>query len=131
MNWLLDVNALIALGYRAHTSHDRMIDWLASIMKADARFVTCPITEIGFIRVAIQAGLEASVPNALETLQGLKQSSPIAFEFIPDSIAADGLPTYVKSAKQVTDGYLLALATSASMQLATLDRGIPGAFLIP
>jgi hypothetical protein len=34
-------------------------------------------------------------------------------------------------AKQVTNGHLLELATESSMLLATLDKGIPGAFVIP
>jgi hypothetical protein len=41
------------------------------------------------------------------------------------------LPKWVKSPAQTTDGHLLQLAIANGAVLATLDEGIPGAFLIP
>lgn len=131
MKWLLDVNTLIALAHQGHADHARVIRWYASLMGQNAKLGTCAITEIGFVRVSIQAGFENNVPDAVETLLGLKESSPIPFEFIADSLGADRLPSYVSGAKQVTDGHLLELGKVASMQLATLDKGIPRASLIP
>lgn len=131
MRWLLDVNALIALAHQGHADHSRVMRWFASLMDSDAGLATCALTEIGFVRVSIQAGFENDAPGAAETLQGLKTSSRIPFELIPDPLGADRLPAYVLGAKQVTDGHLLELAKEFSMRLATLDKGIPGAFLIP
>ena len=131
MNWLLDVNALIALAHQGHAEHSRLIRWYGSLIGSRAGLATCSITEIGFIRVSIQAGLEQNVPDASETLCGLKESSQIPFDFIPDELGGDRLPSYVLSAKQVTDGHLLELAKQHSMRLASLDKGIPGAFQIP
>ncbi|NLT69379.1 MAG: VapC toxin family PIN domain ribonuclease [Verrucomicrobiaceae bacterium] len=131
MRWLLDVNALIALAHQGHADHSRAIRWFASLLGSEARLVTCAITEVGFVRVSIQAGFENNAPDASETLRGLKTSSRIPFDLIPDSLGADDLPAYVLGAKQVTDGHLLALAKKSSMRLATLDGGIPGAYLIP
>ena len=131
MKWLLDVNVLIALAHQGHADHARVIGWFASLIGSGAGFATCAMTEVGFVRVSIQAGFENNAPDAVETLHGLKTSSRIPFEFIPDVLGADRLPAYVVGAKQVTDGHLLELAHEFTMQLATLDKGIPGAYLIP
>lgn len=131
MSWLLDVNALIALAHQGHADHPRLIRWFASLIGSEARLGTCAITEVGFVRVSIQAGFESNVPDAAETLRGLKESSVIPFDLISDALGADRLPPYVSGTKQITDGHLLELAKEFSMQLASLDKGIPGAYLIP
>ena len=131
MRLLLDVNTLIALSHQGHADHSRVIQWFASLIGTDARLGTCPITEVGFVRVSIQAGFENNAPDAVETLRVFKASSRVPFDLIPDTLGADRLPAYVIGAKQVTDGHLLELAAESSMLLATLDKGIPGAFLIP
>lgn len=131
MNWLLDVNALIALAHQGHADHSRLIQWFASLLGSEARLGTCSITEIGFVRVSIQAGFENDVPGASETLLGLKESSRVPFDLIPDELGANRLPVYAMGAKHVTDGHLLELAGEHSMGLATLDKGIPGAHIIP
>ena len=131
MSWLLYVNALVALAHQGHADHRRMISWYASLIDSGETIKTCSITEIGFVRVSIQAGFERNAPDAVETLTGLKQSSQILFQFISDPLEADGLPDYVLGSKQVTDGHLLALAQDSSMQLATLDKAIPRAYCIP
>ena len=131
MRWLLDVNALIALAHQGHADHSRMIRWFASLIGSEARLGTCAITEVGFVRVSIQAGFENHAPDASETLRGLKNSSRIPFDLGPDFLGADRLPSYVMGVRQVTDGHLLELAKESSMQLATMDKGIPGAYLIP
>jgi toxin-antitoxin system PIN domain toxin len=130
MNYLIDVNVLVALAHQGHADHQRVIRWFVSLINSGARLATCSITEVGFVRVSIQIGFENTAADAAETLRGLKESSRVPFELIPDHLGADRLPTFVISAKQVTDGHLLELAKEHSMQLATLDKGIPGAFLI-
>lgn len=131
MKWLLDVNTLVALAHQGHADHLRVIRWFASLMDSGARMATCAITEVGFVRVSIQAGFENNAPDASETLRGLKDSSRIPFDLIPDSLGAKRLPSYVLGARQVTNGHLLELAKEFSMKLATLDKGVPGAYLIP
>ncbi len=131
MSWLLDVNALVALAHQGHADHPRLIRWFASLIGSEAKLATCAITEVGFVRVSLQAGFEKDAPGAVETLSGLKQSSRVPFILIADELGADRLPSYVLSAKQITDGHLLELAKEFSLSLATLDKGIPGAFLIP
>ena len=131
MSWLLDVNTLIALAHQGHADHSRVIRWFASLIGSETTLGTCAITEVGFVRVSIQAGFENNAPDAVETLRGLKESSRVPFDLIPDSLGADRLPPYVLAARQVTDGHLLELAREFSMQLASLDKGVPGAYLIP
>ena len=131
MNWLLDVNALVALAHQGHADHPRLIRWFASLSGSEVKLATCSITEIGFVRVSIQAGFEADAAGAVETLRGLKESSRIPFELFVDLLGAARLPSWVRGAKQVTDGHLLELAEEHAMHLATLDKGIPKAFLIP
>ena len=131
MSWLLDVNTLIALAHQGHADHQRVIRWYASLKGSTSRLGTCSITEIGFVRVSIQAGFENTAPDAVETLRGLKDSSRVPFDLLPDQLGADRLPPYVLGYRQVTDGHLIELAKDASMQLATLDKGIPGAYIIP
>jgi predicted nucleic acid-binding protein len=131
MNWLLDVNALVALAHQRHVDHSRVIRWYSSLIDSNPAIGTCAITEIGFVRVSLQAGFESDVPGAVETLAGLKSSSRIPFKLVRDELGSDRLPSFVMGAKQVTDGHLLELAEESSMRLATLDQGIPGAYVIP
>lgn len=130
MIFLLDVNALLALAHAAHAHHDRMESWVAALTRTD-RLATCAITELGFIRVAPQARLSPSVRTARDLLMRLTSASPRRFQRLADDLGADSLPTWVTTPAQTTDGHLLALAQSRRAKLATLDEGIPGAFLIP
>ena len=131
MRLLLDVNVPLALAYQDHTDHDRVSRWYAALPREGVTLATSSICELGFVRVSVQVGLEASVPAAADTLNGLFASSPIPFMRLSDDLGASDLPAYVKGPKQVTDGHLLGLARKHGGQLASLDRGIPGAFPIP
>jgi hypothetical protein len=53
------------------------------------------------------------------------------FVFLGDSRTAEHLPDWVANSDQTTDGHLLELAASYGARLVTLDRGIPGADLVP
>jgi predicted nucleic acid-binding protein len=92
---------------------------------------TCAITELGFLRVTVQAGLQPDVAAARKALAALKSSSTIPFEIINDALGADRLPAFAKTHPKLTDGHLLELARSHQAHLATLDRGIPGAAILP
>lgn len=131
MTLLLDVNALIALAHEGHADHHRASAWYAGLPDEGVTLATCSMCEIGFVRVSVQAGLEASVPEAVDTLCGLMASSRIPFGRLTDDLGAADLPPHVLGPKQITDGHLLALARRHGCSLATLDRGIPGAVLIP
>lgn len=127
---LLDVNALVALGFQQHEFHQRVALWVRSAQPSQLE--TCSITELGFVRVLCQAPAYAlTVAQARTLLLRLKQSAPPQFTFIADNYDVSHLPAWVKTAGQITDGHLVHLAKANSAVLATLDRKIPGAFLIP
>ena len=130
MRYLLDVNALIALGHTGHALHAKAIHWYGSVLKSAVGFHTCAITELGFVRVSVMTGLQPDIEAAKQALDALKSSSKVRFELIPDDIGAAQLPSFVKKPQAVTDGHLVELARRHSMRLATLDQGIPGALEI-
>jgi predicted nucleic acid-binding protein len=93
---------------------------------------TCSITELGFVRVLAQTpGYDLAIGHARTLLLRLKESVSPQFTFINDSHDVSHLPSWVKTPRQITDGHLAQLAKSNGAVLATLDRKIPGAFLIP
>lgn len=93
------------------------------------RFCTCAITEIGFLRVSLQARLDSDLPAAQVTLAGLL-ASPV-FSRLSDSLGAADLPAYVQKPAQITDGHLQALADKYGARFVTFDAGIPDAALVP
>ncbi len=129
MRYLLDVNTLVALGHTLHVHHARAQQWLARL-EPESELGTCAITELGFVRVSVQAGLLPDVSTARLGLQKLKASSPVKFSLWPDALGVDRLPRYVKKSTELTDGHLLELARVHHARLATLDLSIPGALLI-
>lgn len=131
MKHLLDINTLIALGHSAHVHHARAIAWYRSLPLPTTTLCTCAITELGFVRVAVQAGLQADVPAARKALSALKSSSSIPFEMMNDALGVDRLPGFAKTPPKLTDGHLFELARAGKAQLATLDTGIPGAAVLP
>ncbi len=125
MKFLLDVNALIALGYKKHVFHKRVSRWAAGKSLA-----TCSIAELGFVRILAQLPeVDIPVTTSREMLATMKHERRLTQ--ISDSQSAVDLPLWVKNPRQITDGHLLALAQSNRLTLATCDAGIPGAFLIP
>ena len=133
MKYLLDVSALLAFGITEHQFHDRTTSWVRDLsVTGILELATCSITEIGFVRVVAQTPQYGfTVPEARALLMQIKGRHADVFTFIADDHDASRLPGWVKGPKQVTDGHLVRLAKANGAELATLDRGIPGAFLIP
>jgi predicted nucleic acid-binding protein len=131
VKYLLDVNALIALGHSAHVHHARAVAWYLSVKSPATSFCTCAITELGFVRVTVQIGLQHDVAAARQALAALKRSPSGLFEILGDSLGAEALPSFARTPNKLTDGHLLALARHHGVQLATLDTGIPGSLLLP
>jgi predicted nucleic acid-binding protein len=133
MKYLLDVNALVALGFLQHEFHGRVANWVRKLALGGVpELATCSITELGFVRVLVQAPQYGfTVAHARNVLLQMKSGYMLKFTFIPDDLDVSRLPAWVKSAKQTTDGHLAQLARANGATLATLDAKIPGAFLIP
>lgn len=130
MRYLLDVNTLIALAHTGHALHGKAASWFASIRASARGLHTCSITELGFVRVSVQTGLQPDIATAKQALDALKASSCVRFELIADDLGAAQLPAFVKSPQAITDGHLMELARKNAMQLVTLDKSIPKALFI-
>ena len=134
MNYLLDVNVLVAWGWSDHADHHRAAAWIGEMMaKRGVTLATSAIPELGFIRVSVQrTGGLLSVGEAANTLSGMLGSLGESHAFLSDDQPSCGdWPVWCSSASRTTDAHLLALAENHGLRLATLDEAVPGAFLIP
>jgi predicted nucleic acid-binding protein len=130
MIYLLDVNALVALGFMNHEFHDRLASWVQS--QNSPSLASCSITELGFVRVLAQAPAYGfTVTQARVLLLRLKGAPASPLTFIQDEHDISYLPTWVRAPKQITDGHLSKLAAAKGAVLATLDENIRGSYLIP
>jgi len=130
MNFLLDVNALIALGFADHEFHARMVAWVRS--QRFPRLFTCSISEIGFVRILAQAHPDQfNTEDAKKLLFRIKKAPELTLEFLSDDNDISVLPVWAKTPGKVTDGHLEQLARSHGAVLATFDAGIPSACRIP
>ena len=130
MTYLLDVNVLVSLGSAQHEHHSRTVAWVKSLDQAT--LATCSITELGFVRVSSGvSGHATTISVAVEALRRLKENPTVQFVFVADDMTASALPKWVKGHKQVTDGHLVSLAKAHGYKLASFDKSIPGAFVLP
>jgi len=133
MKYLLDVNSLLALAVLHHEFHPRVAR-VGGASRIQGRSGTGNLSdyELGFVRVLSQAQqYGSSVIQARELLLKLKNTKRIHCALIPDHHDIRHLPKWVRSPKQTTDGHLVELAKANEAVLATLDRRIPGAFVVP
>jgi len=134
MNYLLDVNVLLAWGWADHADHRRAAAWIAGLKRdEEARLLTSSIPELGFVRVSVQrAAGRLQVSQAAETLASMVRSLGGMHGFLPDDrSSAIEFPAWCEAASRTTDAHLLLLAQAHGAELATLDTGIPGAFVLP
>jgi len=123
--FLLDVNVLIALIDRFHVQHDRAHDWFAT--SGREAWATCPLTENGVLRIVSHPRYPNSPGSPAEVVQSLKVLRTLgSHEFWPDDITLFD-PDRFDSARllasgQITDTYLLGLASAHEGKLATFDR---------
>lgn len=134
MNYLLDVNLLLAWGWSDHPDHLRTATWLAAVKRqSGSKLHTCSIVELGFIRVSFQrtAG-RVPIAAAATLLAGMLSAMGKKHTLLADDLSpAASLPPWCVDASQTTDAHLLELARRHGALLATLDTGIPGGFVLP
>ena len=121
---LPDVNVLVALLQPDHVYHDVAHRWFANVK----RFATTPVTEAGFLRIALNPavmGTRVHLADALASLRSIR--SDRRADFLPDdsslvkaSIDLVGLIGH----KQITDLHLVNLAAAHNARLVTLDTRI-------
>lgn len=114
---LPDVNVLLAFAWDTHADHGEVRRWFAG----SDHFATCPITELGFLRVSMSPAYSATFQDALSILKALR-GLPTASR-IDDDFDVISLPE-VSRYKGAADVYLVHLAEAHGMRLATLDKGI-------
>ena len=125
--FLLDVNVLIALFNDSHVHHETAHDWFAD--HHTQGWATCALTENGFLRILSHpaADLETDRGTVFASLRRLCRSPH--HDFWPDALTLrdDSIfdSSVLVSHRQLTDVYLLGLATRMGGALATFDGSIP------
>jgi uncharacterized protein len=126
MRALLDVNVLIALLDADHSLHVRATQWFAGHAKAG--WASCPITQNGCMRIMSSPGYPNALPvrAIVERLGGACAGK--VHEFWADDIslldASIVHPARIHGPRQLTDIYLLALATRHGGRLVTFEARI-------
>ena len=126
MRALLDVNVLVALLDGSHLHHRAATDWLVAHTRDG--WASCPLTQNGCLRILSLPSYPNPQPTA-SVAQRLGQAvADATHAFWPDafSLLDEGRLAWdrVLSSRQITDAYLLALATANAGRLVTFDRGI-------
>jgi len=127
MTALLDVNLLFVLHQPLHPEFGLVSGWFTA--RAERRFATCPITQLGLVRLLVKgvAGLDPfDMHDARAALQHfLLRPGHRFWQDVPDYLSATkALKVRMQGHRQTTDAYLLGLAIHNRGKLATLDRGI-------
>lgn len=125
MTFLLDVNVLIALIDPAHVGHDAAHAWFE--MDGRQSWATCPITQNGVIRIIGHPKYPNTTGSPAEAAEIMRRLCALEGHiFWPDDINLiedDGIDvSEIRTSGQVTDSYLLALASARGGKLATFDR---------
>jgi toxin-antitoxin system PIN domain toxin len=123
---LLDVNVLVALLDASHLHHRAATDWLAAHTRLG--WASCPLTQNGCLRILSMPSYPNPQPTASVARRLGQATADASHAFWPDAFSLLGeervLWDRVLTSRQVTDAYLLALATANKGCLVTFDRGI-------
>ena len=125
---LLDINVLVALFDPDHVHHDIAHDWFADHHAQG--WASCPITQNGLIRVLSNPRYGSPLSSLRAVREAVRRFvSSKEHEFWPDDISLADNTLFDVSAiaghRQLTDVYLLGLATKWKGHLVTLDRSSP------
>jgi len=129
MRALLDINLLIALLDADHVFHERAHAWWGA--NADWGWASCPLTENGVVRIMCNPGYSWKIRLAPSEL--IRRLASFAansdYEFWADDLSlrdkAHFVAERIHGSRQVTDIYLLGLATSHTARLVSFDASIP------
>jgi uncharacterized protein len=123
--WLLDVNVLLAWLWPAHEVHKAANIWMNN--HRHEPWATCPITEMGFLRILTNQSFSPYAPKwaeAVEILRKHTNGNP-NHSFWQDSLAFAELDrrlgSLIKGPNQITDAYLLSLAVHHKGRFVTFD----------
>lgn len=121
---LLDVNVLLALSWDSHPHFETARTWF---QHSKPRWATCPLTELGFLRLSSNQKIIPRAGTARMARQGLDvlHKQP-RHEFWPDDFSPGDEPLFerLQGHNQITDAYLLTLSKRRKGVLATFDAGV-------
>ena len=117
MSVLLDVNLLLACGWRTHLRHAKAVSWRDGLEE----FHACPLVELGFLRVSMGPAFRVSFADAARVLADIKGRS--GAKVLADDFDTAKLPPLISHA-ELTDAYLVELARSKGFRLAALDEDL-------
>ena len=126
---LLDVNVLLALAWPTHIHHMAAHRWFAE--KSAAGWATCPLTQLGFVRLGMQPAV-VKVPilfgDVMDALAKMTANDAHCFWPLEGGVGSirDELRARVVGHHQLTDCILLDLAIRKQGRLASFDRRILG-----
>jgi uncharacterized protein len=127
LSWLLDANALIALGWPAHEHHAAMQRWFQR--RAREGWSTTAMTQAAFVRIVSQPAFSGRVIAVSQVAELLLRNtaharhSLLAMDFGFEQVlgcCTGGLLGH----RQITDAYLLTTAARHGARLVTFDSGI-------
>ena len=121
MNYLFDVNALIAGVYEDHEHHAVMRSWMRDNNAAGLR--VAPLVMTGCLRVLMTVSGEKKTGRIVSAIGAFKEFYHI--ETVGDITEIETLGNWIRGPKQVTDAHLLAIAKQHKLKLLTFDKNIP------
>lgn len=123
--WLLDVNVLLAWLWPAHEAHKAANIWMQHHRQES--WATCPITEMGFLRILTNQSFSPNAPRwaeAVTILRNHTEGNP-HHSFWQDSVSLAEMDVRmggrIKGPNQITDAYLLDLAIQHKGSFVTFD----------
>lgn len=126
MRALLDVNVLIALLDSQHVHHETARQWLRDNIRDG--WATCPITQNGCLRIMARPGYPNSLPTQAVARRLGEAIDTGYHQFWPDdaSLLDSDIVDWrrIVGPRQITDVYLLALATARQGRFVTFDAHI-------
>ncbi|MBI4220384.1 MAG: VapC toxin family PIN domain ribonuclease, partial [Chloroflexi bacterium] len=92
-------------------------------------WATCPITQLGFVRIVTNPTFSRDALSTSSAVALLREnvahpSHEFWAEDLPVPAAIEGMESGIHGYRQVTDAYLLAVASRYGGVLATFDRGL-------
>lgn len=114
---LLDANVVIALVVTEHEHHHQARTWFQD----QERLLLCSVVEGALVRMLLRLGERGDAVE--QVLVALHDHQRI--DFLADSPSYLGVPLGTLTGhRQVTDEYLVMLASHAGARLATFDRAL-------
>jgi toxin-antitoxin system PIN domain toxin len=118
--YLLDTSVLLALGLDDHLQNSAAEQWLTRDV---GRFATCPLTQLGFLRITKQLRRDISIHQIGAVLESICGDARHFF-VAPDMDVRSADWRLILGHQQITDAYLAGLARQHGLKLATFDQGL-------